>query len=61
MMSYRRQRAINTPGSTISPSPSNENSGGVVLQFFGNKSLIGASILFATVSITSVPKTKKMS
>ncbi len=52
---------MKTPGNTISPNPSSENSGGVVAQFFGNKSLMGASILLATVSITSVPKTKKMS
>ena len=52
---------MNTPGRTISPKPSKENSGGEVSQFFGKRSLIGASMLFATVSITSVPNTKKIS
>jgi hypothetical protein len=59
--SYLRHKAINTPGRTISPRPSKENSGGEVSQFFGKRSLIGASMLFATVSITSVPNTKKIS
>lgn len=49
------------PGNTMSPSPRSENSGGVASQFLGKSNLIGASILFATVSMTSVPKTKNMS
>jgi len=60
-ISYLRHIAIKIPGITISPSPSRLNYGGVVDQSLGKSNLMGASILFATVSITSVPKTKKMS
>jgi hypothetical protein len=49
------------PGITMSPRPRRENSGGFAFRFLGKSSFIGASMFLATVSITSVPKTKKIS
>ena len=56
-----RQRDTKMPGMTISPSPRIEYLGGSALKSLGNCSFIGASIEVATVTITSVPKTKKIS
>ena len=60
-MSYLRHMAIKMPGMTMSPRPRRLNLGGSYVQSVGNRSLMGASMLLATVSITSVPKTKNMS
>jgi hypothetical protein len=56
-----RQRERKMPGITMSPSPKMEYWGGSVVKSLGNYSLMGASMFLATVIMTSVPKTKKMS
>jgi hypothetical protein len=45
----------------MSPNPNNENFGGTINKLTGNKSFIGAFKFFATVIITSVPYTQKIS
>jgi len=59
--SNRKSKAMNIPGITISPNPSIENDNSGANKSFGNKSFTGASNDFATVTITSVPNTQKIS
>lgn len=60
-MSNLRQRATKIPGITISPNPSMLNFSTPSLFIQGNRSLIGMSSFLATVTITSVPQTQKIS
>mmetsp|Transcript_20197 Transcript_20197/g.52102 ORF Transcript_20197/g.52102 Transcript_20197/m.52102 type:complete len:225 (-) Transcript_20197:962-1636(-) len=60
-MSKRSMSATKMPGITMSPRPSRENSTFSACRSLGKSSLIGASIPLATVTITSVPNTQKMS
>ena len=46
---------------TMSPSPNKESFGGSANRSIGNNNLIGAFKFFATVTITSVPYTQKIS
>ena len=60
-MSYLSAMATKTPGMTMSPSPNILKVGGTAAISMGKSNLMGASMFLATVTMTSVPKTQKIS
>jgi len=60
-MASRVETVTSVPGSTMSPRPSSENSYLSAQKSFGIRTLMGASNDLATVTMTLVPNTQKMS